>query len=521
MPPPLGKPGASQFIGPILSVSLFTFVRMVLEFVTQVVVATTIGAGVEMDAYLAAYALPQYVSTILAGALGVVFIPVFVERVARGEEAEAAEMAGAVCVFSFVALSGVALVGVVGAQQLLRWSAPGLVPETLELAATVARVTWLTVIASGLISLVSAIHHVRRSFSWPAAVPVVGGLVALGALYVLVPALGVIGLALAVLLGLTVQVSILGWLVLRGPVARLRPRLRAAGLWQFWHLLWPLLISGVFIRGTVVVDLYAASSLPEGTISYLAYALRLVALVGTQLSAGAVTVIFPTMAAAAGVQDLPALRQTVSLGLRMMWLVVAPVIALYLVLALPLATALFQRGAFTAADAQAVSDLLRWYSLALVAITLGNITGRALYALKATRLVSMMGVLEMLAYAVYTPWLAGQFGGVGVALGYVIYFSVSLTWQLVVLWHKLGRARSASLGLSFARTAAAASLVGAAVWAVLLLVPGAWGQVLVAVLVALVLYPAGLHLLRSTEVRVLWRALLGLRTAARHSILGR
>jgi putative peptidoglycan lipid II flippase len=251
-----------------------------------------------------------------------------------------------------------------------------------------------------------------------------------------------------------------------------------------------------------------ASSLPEGSISHLAYAFKVVALISTLLATGMTTVIFPSMARLVAVGNLYELKRTLSVGLRLMWAVTAPVTALCMVLALPFVTALFQRGAFTPRDAQAVAGLLQWYALALGAMTLGGITGRIFYVLKDTRTVAVMGVLEMLAYVFYTPWLAGQLGARGVALAYCIYFITSLLWHFPVIWYKLGRRGGLGIARSFIRIGLAASVGGTVAWGTARLLPSVWLHLSLGGALGLAAYTAVLLGLGSAEVRMIWRAIL-------------
>ena len=149
--------------------------------------------------------------------------------------------------------------------------------------------------------------------------------------------------------------------------------------------------------------------------------------------------VFPRMALNSAVGDADALRRTLSLGLRVMWLGVAPSIAIGVALSHPMIAALIQRGAFLPSDTAAVSGLWRIYLISMAAGCLGSVTGRAFYALKQTRTIAAVGVVEALGYAVYTPWLAARFGAAGVAAGYVGYLSLSIGWQLPLLRWRLGR----------------------------------------------------------------------------------
>lgn len=503
-PAPPELDGMGQLLRPTLVVTFFSLFWQMIGVVTQIVVAATFGAKADMDAFLAASTLPQYVVSVLVSTLSSVFIPVFVSHAATKQEDEAWLLASGVINLCLLVLGGLVIGGLVFAGPLLQLTTPGLKPETLRLASRVAMITWPAILATGMISLLTGIYQAQDCFGWPAAVLVIGALVNLGLVSVLARPLGVIGLAIASTTGVVLQVALLlrvAW----GP-GRYRLVLPwwHPGLQQVLRLLAPMLITNALIWWTPVIDRYLASGLPEGSISHLNYALRLTTLLSLLIGTGIATVIFPRMASSVAVGTTADLKRTASLSLRVMWLAIAPAIVLGEVLALPLVSVAFQRGQFGAVDTEAVADLLQVYLLALAGMCLGSITSRIFYALKDTRPLAVFGVIEALAYIVYTPLLVQRFGVTGIAWGYVLFFYISLLWQLLVVRHKTGRTGGRTILGSFARIGFAALLGGAAAWVVTLMMPNLWLQLLLGGALGLVIYAIALLGLGSGEARVIW-----------------
>jgi putative peptidoglycan lipid II flippase len=343
--------------------------------------------------------------------------------------------------------------------------APGLATGTLTLASRMSVILWPTVIFSGAVSLLSSLYQAKGRFTWPAVVPTVGAVVNLGMIVVLVNmSLGVEALATAMLVSLTLQA------VLLFPIAFGRLRIEIdwtnPGLRRVVTLVWPLIVSSLIARLTPVVDRYLASDMTAGTISQLGYAYRIVTLLATFLSSGIATVIFPGMATNVAQGDVGALRKSVSRGFRMMWLVIAPVITIGIALALPITIVVFQRGAFSVADAHSVSRLLQLYLLALVGMCLGNITGRTFYALKRTRLIAILGGVSALAYIGYAPALAHVWGALGVAAACVVLFNFDIAVNAIVIRAITGNKGGWKVIVSLARITIAAVVGGLAAWGV-------------------------------------------------------
>jgi putative peptidoglycan lipid II flippase len=362
-------------------------------------------------------------------------------------------------------LGALALGGIFFARPILHWTTPGLSESSLDLAVRVSAFTWPTLVVTGLVSLLTGVYQGLHRFSWSSAVPMLGALLNLVLVIILSGRYGVVGVAIAAAAGLVLQLVLLAPVVAKQGRFRISFNYRHPGIRQVLHLLWPLLVSSLLIRWTPVIDRYLASGLPEGTISHLSYAFKLLTLFTVVLSTGITTVVFPRMALNTATKDLSALGQTFSTGLRLMWLVIAPCVALGIVLAPQVVRLLFVRGRFSEADAAAVAGLLRVYLIALVAGGLGNVTARAFYALRETRLIAILGVVEATSYAIYTPLLARRFGAPGVALGYVLYFNLSLLWQFPVLRYKMGNRGGSKIIRSFSRTAIAAMVCALPAWA--------------------------------------------------------
>lgn len=488
----------------IATITIFTLGGQIIALATQVVITAKFGAGTNMDAFLAASAAPNYIVSLLLTSLGFVFIPVLVDYAAAEREGEAWQIASGVITLCMLILGGLALGGMIFARPLLQWMIPGLSPESLTTAVRVARITWPTIVATGLVSLLTGIYQARSRFGWPAAVPVIGALVNLGLVAVLARPLGVLGLALAATTSLVLQAAMLLPIAIRAGRFRLSLNLQHPGVRQVLHLLWPLVLAALFYRFTPLIDCYLASNLGEGAISHLGYAFKLINVSALFISAGISAVIFPRMAIDTAAGDMMSLRHTTSWGLRGVWLSTAPAICIGWALAPPFVTVLFRRGQFSAVDALSVAALFQVYLFAMVGMCLGNITCRVLYALKSTRIIAAMGVVEAIAYMLYTPLLAKLWGISGVALAYVLYYNVSIVWNLVLIMHKTGNVGGRTVIRSFFKTTLAATAGGAVAWAITASLCNPWLQLIFGGTGGIISYIGFLRLSRSAEGQILW-----------------
>lgn len=497
----------SQILSSVLVVTGFTVLGQVVGFITQVAIASLFGASADMDAFLAASAVPQYVVSVLLGSLGFVFVPVFVEYLSTGREDEAWEIASSIINFSLLILGILVALGVIFPELILGLTAPGLSYSTHQQAVQIAVITWPSVLATGIISLLTGIYQSQSRFGWAAAVPVIGAITTLSLVVVLAKWSGIIGLAIATTLGIVLQVGLLLPLALKKKRYQFFLNLHHPAVLQVLRLLIPLALSNMIAKSTPIVDRFLASGMLQGSISHLGYASRIFNVLSVLISTGIATVIFPRMAFSVASADVLGLKRTMSSGIRLMWLAIAPVTTIGVILAFPLVVAVFQRGKFNINDALAVAGLLQVYLLSLAPACLGNITGRGFYVLKEIKIFSILSSVESVVYVFYTAFLAHFFGPLGIAWGYVLFFYISFSWTLIILRYKTGNVGGRVVLISIVRTGLAALLGGFVTWCVLQFFSNVWLEIIVGGISGLLFYGIGLWFLQFYEINQLWNFL--------------
>lgn len=496
-----------QLLRPALIVTGFTLLGQIVNFITQVAIAATFGAQSSMDAFLAASTLPQYLLIVLLGSLNVIFLPVFVEYSASEQPDEAWRVMSGVINTCLLCLAGVTIVGMLFARPIIQLTAPGLPEATQIVAVQVAMITWPSIFVTGLMTMLNSVYQAQKRFSRVALVPIVGALLNLLLVVILGRSLGVVGIAVAATGSTILQVLLLIPVVFGKNKYRFHLNWQHAGVRQVFRLMVPLVASGLLIRCTLLVERYLASDLSQGSISYLGYAARLIGLLTLLISAGLSMVIYPQMALDSANKNIDALRQTVSLGIRMLWVVIAPIITIGAVLALPLVTVVFQRGQFSSSDALAVALLFQIYLLSLVAGCMGSITSSVFYVLKDTSTIAIIGGLEAIIYVGYTALLVQHYGVIGIAWGYVIYLDASLIWQFIIIWYKTGKRGGGTVVRSLLHNSAAAFIAGCIAWSITLLPLGSWIQVGLGASVSILVYALILLVSRSVEGIMVWQVL--------------
>ncbi|MEW5720591.1 MAG: lipid II flippase MurJ, partial [Chloroflexota bacterium] len=197
-------------------VMLFFVASRALGLLRDIVISHQFGTARALDAYFAAFTVPDFVFNVLAGgALGSAFIPAFSAALAQNDARRAWRLARAVIALVFVALTALcALLAVFAPQIVALTVARGFAPGDQALTADLMRWMLVTPIIFGVSGIVMGILNSHQHFVLPALAPVVYNAAIIAGALVLAPTLGVYGLVVGVVAGAALHLAVqIPWLV--------------------------------------------------------------------------------------------------------------------------------------------------------------------------------------------------------------------------------------------------------------------------------------------------------------------
>ncbi len=428
-----------------------------LVFLTQVILAQRFGAQFSMDAFLAARAIPFLVTTVFLDSSRATFIPVFVEYRTKNDGIGAREVTIAFTNSTFIILLFVTLIGIITAPWLMSITVPGFIFETRQLSILLTRIIFPIVIFSGLADLLSSVYYALEHPLLPSIGPLLNSLVIIGSVFVLVPKLGIRGLAIGTLGG-----SIARFLLLVPGIVRkygFSVRFCHPGVLRIRQLMMPVILGAVVGQTAHLVDKLVASFLSEGSITYLGYGDKLARIIVVLLRDGLSLAIFPHLSIYAAERNIEGLRKSVSLGIRIMMLAIVPVICGLAVLSTSLIQLVFERGAFTAKDTSATTLTLLCYSGVIFSWPLTAVATQAFWALKDTKVVMAVVIIGAITNMVLDLILVRYFTYAGIASACSIAAFLSLCMLLLLLSRRLGGIQGLKIIKSFAKIGVCALLM--------------------------------------------------------------
>ncbi|MCX7706695.1 MAG: murein biosynthesis integral membrane protein MurJ [Anaerolineae bacterium] len=442
----------------------------------NIVIARTFGIGADLDAYYAAFKLPDLLFTVVAGgALATAFIPVFADYAAAGDRAGAWRLASAVGNWVTVITTAAALTAGIAAPWLTRAViAPGFTPLQQEETTTLMRLVLASNVIFGVSGVLGSVLNGLKHFLLPALAPVLYPLgIAAGAAW-LAPALGVRGLALGAVLGATLHLAIKIPALIRYGF-RWSPVLRTGdgAVRRVALLMGPRVLDlGVF-HATMLATTNLASRLDAGSVSALEWGWDAMQLPETIIGTAFGLVAFPTLAELAARGDRNSLRATLGESLRTVLALAVPAAFGLILLGRPLLTLLYQRGAFDAAATEAGYTALRFYALGLTGHACLELAARTFFAQKDT-VTPLLLAAASAGLNIALAWLLmGPLGHGGLALANSAAVTLEVLPLLLILRSRLDGVEGRETLTTLARVVAASLAMSGVVLAALRWLPGA------------------------------------------------
>ncbi len=394
-------------------VSAAVMASRVLGLLREMLFAGLFGGSKWMDCFYLAFKVPNLLRDLFAeGALSQAFVTTFSKTLKTEGEKPAWRLANRMMTLAAVFMSGVTLLGMLAAPWIVDLltslsrsgaSPRSYDPEEIALTVTMVRVMYPFILLVSLAALVMGMLNAKNVFGMPALSScffnlgsMIGG-AALG--WWMDPTWGkdsLIGFSVGVVIGGMAQ------LVCQFPSLRRAGyrfaadfRWRDSGVRRILRLMVPAVIAASVVQVNVVINAMFAYGVGEGAVSWLSYAFRLMQLPIGVFGVAVATVTLPALSRAA-VDGIGAeFRPTLVKGLRLVAFLVLPSAIGLVLLAGPIVSVLYERGAFDATDREMTAAALRAYGYGLVFYSWLKVIQPAFYAIDKRWLPMIVSILAL------------------------------------------------------------------------------------------------------------------------------
>ncbi|WP_299639466.1 murein biosynthesis integral membrane protein MurJ [uncultured Ruegeria sp.] len=419
-----------RLVSGLFTVGFWTLASRILGFLREILLTAFIGPGPVMDAFVAAFRLPNMFRRFFAeGAFNAAFVPMFSKRL----EADENPQGFAQDAFNLLALAVLALVG------LAMVFMPGLVwltaegfygDERFDLAVDYGYVVFPYILFMSLAALFSGVLNATGRFAAAAAAPVLLNIFACTALIAGAMSGGeVIRWLISVIPVAGVAQLALVWVATERAGIRIRPGL--PHLTPEMRRMVRIAVPAALAMGVTQVNLVVGqlvASKTEKAVSWLFAADRLYQLPLGVVGIAIGIVLLPDLSRRLRADDKEGARNAFSRAGEFMLLLTLPSTVAFLIIPNPLVSVLFERGQFSPEDTAATALAVAIYGIGLPAFMLQKLLQPLFFAREDTRSPFRYAMVAMVVNAALAFGLFPLVGWIAPAIA-----ASTAGWAMVVL----------------------------------------------------------------------------------------
>ena len=466
-------------------VSIAIVASRVLGLVRDQVFAALFGAGLQYDAFLTAFRIPNLLRDLFAeGALSSAFVTTFSQVLESKGKQEAIRLSNKMASLIVLVITAISLIAWLEAPALVKLLAPGFfaVPGKAELTVQLTRIMIPFLLLIALAAQAMGILNSLNRFGIPALASaffnmgsILGGLL-LG--FVVGPRVGltpITGMAYGTLLGGFLQFAV-QWPSLRNAGFKYRPMLNFAdpGVRQILTLMGPAVIGTAAVQINVFINTNFASSIIDpatgavlnGPVSWLNYAFRFMQFPIGVFGVAVATASLPQLSKSTARADFEEFRGTLAHALTLIFLLCIPSAVGLAILARPIVSLIFEHGRFSSFDTVQTGNALAAYSIGLAGYAAVKVLSPAFYALGDARTPMLISLGSIFVNYLMNSVLVGPFGHLGLAVSTSTVALVNFIFLMVFMRRKLGRMGGRRLLPTVLRISAATVPMAAVAWGV-------------------------------------------------------
>ena len=411
----------------------------VLGYLRISITTAIFGAGPELDAFFAAFRIPDLMfQLVAAGAMGSALVPVVAGLRATGESDRAFRIGSTVANLVLLALGALAIVFAILAPVIVPAITPGFDPATGQLAIDLTRIMLMSPVLLALGSVSASLLNASGRFFAAALAPIAYNAAIIVAALLFGRSGGVTALAFGVVAGSALHLLIQFPALWR---AAFRPRLSVdlgdPLARRVFALMGPRALGLGAIQVTFLVNTTLASNLGAGAITAYTVAFTLLQLPIGTIAQPLGIVALPTMSQAAATGARDELRSLVVRSLRLLAFTLLLVAGVAIVLRTEIVRLLFAYGRFDEAAVGAAAGALGIFLLGLPAHGVIAVLARAFYADQDTRTPVLAALIAVAINVAVSVVSAPVLGIRGLALGIALGAWVEVTFLLVRLARNL------------------------------------------------------------------------------------
>ena len=450
--------------------SVATLISRILGYVKDMILARYFGATGIADTFFVAFRIPNLLRELFAeGAMSAACIPVLTEYQARRGREEARRLLSVTFTFILLSVGLICCAGIFFAPGIVTAVAPGFagMPQKFSLTVSLTRIMFPFLLFISLAALVMGALNTRRVFFIPALAPATLNITIILCVlfFAAVMEEPIFAVAWGVAIGGFMQFAFQLPSFFRSGYS-LRPdfAFRHEGLRKMAVLMIPATMGMAVAQINIFVSTILASFLPEGSITYLYYSMRLIQFPVGIFGVAMGMAVLPSLSEHAVRGDYDKLRDDFSYALRLLFFITVPAMAGLIALREPIVHILFQRGQFDYAATVETAHALLFYALGIWSMVGVRIATAGFYSMQDTRTPVKIAATAVAANVVLSIVLMQPLKHSGLALANSLASGINFLMLFLFLRKRLMSIDGRRIFASFLKSMLASVIMGVSGW---------------------------------------------------------
>lgn len=450
------------------SISIVTILLLFSKFfafLREMVIAAYYGATYLTDAYNMAVVIISLSTAVISAGVATVIIPMYNhKRIQQSKEVAdlfVNNILWITSLFYFI----LSMVGIIFAPALVKIFAPNFNAEAAVLTTNIIRIIFIFTIAANISNYMKSITKIYDKFAITAIAIYPSAIFPIIFTFFFAKRIGIYALVISYILFLLVQASM--YIISVRKVFHFKAFLnfKNGDLRDVFKLSLPIYIQVGVWEINMIIDKMLASGLPEGSISAMAYALRLRELPHGIITISVTTVIFPLISQYAAKKDFSNMKSLTVKGISLLTIAFLPIISVSIYYATEITRIVYERGAFTSERTTLTAGIFIFTVSSLVFIGGATLLCNAFYSMQDTKTPQFAAVISVICNIILNLILVQYMQAAGLALA----TSIASFIQFLILFIQFRRKLGAFGGAVFLKNMAKCAIATAAMVPVFLL----------------------------------------------------
>lgn len=418
----------------LTSIIIFsTFISKILGLLREVILASEFGISNKTDIYLLAAIFPSILFSIITEGLSVSFIPFYIQTKNKYGENKALIFTNTIINILIISSLAFSIIGIIFTDKFIKLFAFGFSKENLELATSLTRIMFPSIIFLSVTSILKGYLQSNDSFILPAIKTIPYNITIIISIILSNGEIKLVayGTLLAVIVQFIFQVFFVYKTRFRyKPIIKFKDNT----IKRIFKSLIPIIIGLSVVKLNILVDKIIASTLIEGSISALNFSDKIIQVILDVFTVSIGAITYKNLSEKF-ISKKESFVEILCKSIRLFIVFLIPITMMLMLYSKEITIILFQRGKFNLTDTIMTSNTLLYYSISILGFGMNGLLIKTFFSINNKKIPLINGLITLVVNIFLNILLVNFLSYKGIALATSITSIVSV----IFLYYKLSK----------------------------------------------------------------------------------